>query len=101
MYGMWPPMVNPARPQGDWNVYDIFFEAPKFEGEKLVKPAYFTVMFNGVLVQNHKEQLGTTIWRQNAKYTAHPAEDSLSIQDHSQPVRFRNIWIRRLKEVEK
>jgi len=101
MYGMWPPMVNPSRPQGEWNVYDIFFEAPKFEADKLVKPAYFTVLYNGVLVQNHKEQLGTTIWRQNAKYSAHPAEDSLSIQDHSQPVRFRNIWIRRLKEVEK
>jgi hypothetical protein len=101
MYGMWPPMVNPSRPQGEWNVYDIFFEAPKFEGDKLVKPAYFTVLYNGVLVQNHKEQLGTTIWRQNAKYTPHPAEDSLSIQDHSQPVRYRNIWIRKLKEVEK
>lgn len=101
MYGMWPPMVNPSRPQGEWNVYDIFFEAPKFEGDKLTKPAYFTVLYNGVLVQNHKEQLGTTIWRQNAKYTAHAAEEPLSIQDHSQPVRFRNIWIRRLKEVEK
>ncbi len=101
MYGMWPPMVNASRPQGDWNVYDIFFEAPKFEDGKLVKPAYFTVLYNGVLVQNHKEQLGTTIWRQNAKYTPHAAEESLSIQDHSQPVRFRNIWIRRLTEPEK
>jgi hypothetical protein len=101
MYGMFPPMVNPSRPQGEWNVYDIFFEAPKFDGEKLVKPAYFTVVYNGVLVQNHKEQLGTTIWRQNAKYAPHAPEEPLSIQDHSQPVRFRNIWIRRLKEVEK
>src|SRR3954464_11506301 len=101
MYGMWPPMVNPARPQGEWNVYDILFEAPKFEGDKVVKPAYFTVLYNGVLVQNHKEQLGATIWRQNAKYAPHEAEEPLSIQDHSQPVRFKNIWIRRLKEVEK
>jgi hypothetical protein len=101
MYGMWPPMVNPSRPQGEWNVYDIFFEAPKFEGDKLVKPAYFTVLYNGILVQNHKEQLGTTIWRQNAKYAAHAAEEPLSLQDHSQPVRFKNIWIRRLTEREK
>ena len=100
MYGMWPPLVNPSRPSGEWNVYDIVFEAPKFEGDKLVKPAYFTVFFNGVLVQNHKEQLGTTIWRQNAKYTPHAAEEPLSIQDHSQPVRFRNIWIRRLQAPE-
>jgi hypothetical protein len=100
MYGMYPPMVNPSRPQGEWNVYDIFFEAPKFEDGKLVKPAYFTVVFNGVVVQNHMQQLGTTIWRQNAKYTPHAAEESLSLQDHSQPVRYKNIWIRRMKQVE-
>jgi hypothetical protein len=96
MYGIWPPLVNPARPQGEWNVYDIMFEAPTFSDGKLVKPAWFTVLFNGVLVHNHREQLGTTIWRQVAKYTPHAAEESLSLQDHSQPVRFRNIWIRRL-----
>ena len=96
MYGMWPPLVNPARPQGEWNAYDIMFEAPKFADGKLVKPAYFTVLFNGVLVQNHQEQIGTTIWRQVAKYTPHAAEESLSLQDHNSPVRYRNIWIRRL-----
>lgn len=96
MYGFRPPQVNPARPQGEWNAYDIMFEAPVFADGKLVKPAYFTVLFNGVLVQNHQEQLGTTIWRQVPKYTPHAAEESLSLQDHSQPVRYRNIWIRRL-----
>ena len=70
--------------------------APRFADGKLVKPAYFTVLFNGVLVQNHMEQYGTTIWRQVPKYTPHAAEESLSLQDHSQPVRYRNIWIRRL-----
>ena len=98
MYGFRPPMVNPARPQGEWNAYDIMFEAPRFEDGKLVKPAYFTVLFNGVLVQNHQEQLGTTIWRQVPKYTPHAAEEPLSLQDHSQPVRYRNIWIRRLAD---
>jgi len=96
MYGAWPPLVNPARPQGEWNVYDILFEAPRFEGDKLVKPAYFTVLFNGVMVHNHQAQLGTTIWRQVAKYTPHSPEEPLSLQDHSQPVRYRNIWIRKL-----
>ena len=97
MYGAWPPLVNPAKPEGEWNVYDIIFEAPHFDGEKLTRPAYFTVLFNGVLVHNHQAQLGTTIWRQVAKYGPHAAEEPLSLQDHSQPVRYRNIWIRRLK----
>jgi hypothetical protein len=97
MYGDWPPLVNPARAEGEWNVYDIMFEAPRFEGEKLTRPAYFTVLFNGLLVQNHQAQRGTTIWRQVAKYSPHPPEEPLSLQDHSQAVRYRNIWIRRLK----
>lgn len=96
VYGVWPPLVNPARPQGEWNVYDIFFEAPRFEGAKVTKPAYITVLFNGVLVQDHRAYLGTTIWRRVGTYTAHPAEEPLSLQDHNQPVRFRNIWVRKL-----
>ncbi len=96
VYGVWPPLVNPARPKGEWNVYDIFFEAPRFEGDKVVKPAYVTVLFNGVLVQEHRAYLGSTVWRRVGTYTPHPAEQPLSLQDHSQPVRFRNIWIRRL-----
>jgi len=97
IYGVWPPLVNPARPQGEWNAYDISFQAPRFEGDKLVKPAVITVFFNGVLVQDHKEFLGTTIWRAVGTYKPHPAEQSLTLQDHNQPVRYRNIWIRRVK----
>jgi hypothetical protein len=97
IYGVWPPMVNPSRPQGQWNVYDVFFEAPRFEGEKLVKPAYVTLLFNGVLVHNHRAYLGTTIWRQVGRYTAHGPEEPLSLQDHNQPVLYRNIWIRKLE----
>jgi hypothetical protein len=96
IYGVWPPLVNPSRPMGEWNVYDIFFESPRFDGDKLVKPAYITLLFNGVLAQNHKDFLGTTIWRRLGTYTAHPAEQPLSLQDHSQPVRFRNIWVRKI-----
>ena len=61
-----------------------------------MKPAYVTVLLNGVLLHNHKELMGPTIYRALAKYTDQPAEDSLVLQDHQQPVRYRNIWIRRL-----
>jgi hypothetical protein len=61
-----------------------------------VKPAYATVFLNGVLLHNHKELMGPTVHRELAKYAPQPAEDSLVLQDHQQPVRYRNIWIRRL-----
>ena len=96
IYGQWPPLVNATRPQGDWNIYDIFFEAPRFEGEKLVKPAYVTVVHNGILVHHHQEIIGRAIHRKVATYAPHAPEESLSLQDHNQPVSYRNIWIRRL-----
>jgi len=97
IYGQWPPLVNPARKPGEWQAYDIVFEAPKFEGEKLVKPAYCTVFLNGVLLHNRKEPMGPMFYRHVAYYVPQPAEDSLMLQNHNQPVRFRNIWIRRLQ----
>lgn len=96
IYGQWPPLVNAARKPGEWQTYDIIFEAPKFEGEKLVKPAYQTVIWNGVVVHIHKEVMGPMIYRQVAHYTPHAAELPLSLQDHHNPVRYRNIWVRRL-----
>jgi hypothetical protein len=96
IYGQWPPLVNPGRPPGQWQVYDIVFEAPRFDGDKLVKPAYVTVIFNGVLVHNHQAIMGPTLHRQLAHYEPQPAEDSLVLQNHHNAVRFRNIWIRRL-----
>lgn len=96
LYGQWPPLVNPTRKPGEWQAYDIVFEAPKFESGKLVKPAYATVFLNGVLLHNHKELMGPTLHRQLAHYAPQPEEDSLVLQDHQQPVRYRNIWIRRL-----
>jgi hypothetical protein len=97
IYGVWPPLVNPTRPQGEWNSYDIFFTAPRFDGGKLKEPAYVTVLFNGVLVQDHKAYLGTTVWRKLGVYSAHAPELPLTLQDHSQAVRFKNIWIRKIK----
>ena len=89
-------MTVPRKP-GEWNVYDIVFEAPRFEGERLIKPAFATVFYNGVVVHNRKEMMGPMVYRQVAHYTPHEAEDSLMLQDHNNPVRYRNIWIRRLK----
>ena len=96
IYGQYPPLVNVSPKKGEWNSYDIFFEAPKFEGEKLVKPAVVTVVHNGVLVQHHKEILGPAAHRRTGVYKAH-GEEPLSLQDHGHPVRYRNIWVRRLK----
>ncbi len=96
IYGQWPPLVNPARKPGEWNVYDILFEAPQFEGQKLVKPAFLTVIYNGVVVHNHQESMGPMVYRQVARYTPHAPEEPLMLQDHKTPVRYRNIWIRRL-----
>ncbi|HUA62505.1 MAG TPA: DUF1080 domain-containing protein [Verrucomicrobiae bacterium] len=96
IYGQWPPLVNPARPPGEWNTYEILFEAPRFEDGKLKRPAYVTVIYNGVMVHHHKEIMGPTVYRQLAHYAPQPEEDSLELQDHGNPVRYRNIWIRRI-----
>jgi hypothetical protein len=96
IYGQWPPLANAARKPGEWQTYDIIFEAPKFEGEKLVMPAYFTVIWNGVLVHNHQPSMGPMVYRQVAHYSPQPAEDSLVLQNHNSKDRYRNIWIRRL-----
>jgi hypothetical protein len=97
IYGQWPPMVNASRPEGEWNVYDIFFEAPRFEGGKVVKPGYVTVVHNGILVHNHQEIIGRAIHRAVASYDVHGPEEALTLQDHDHPVRYRNIWARRIK----
>lgn len=96
IYGQWPPLANAARKSGEWQAYDIVFEAPRFDGGKLVKPAFQTVFWNGVVVHNRKEVIGATIYRNVASYAPHAAELPLMIQDHENPVKFRNIWVRRL-----
>jgi hypothetical protein len=97
IYGQWPPRVNPARKQGEWQSYDIVFEAPRFEGEKVVKPAYVTVFMNGILLHNRQEIIGAVVYKQVAKYRPHAAEEPLSLQDHDMTVRYRNIWVRPIK----
>lgn len=97
LYKQWPPLVNACRKPGEWQTYDIIFDAPKFDAQgKLSKPGYVTVLHNGVLIQNHAELQGTTAWDRAPAYEPHADKLPLSIQDHGNPVRFRNIWIREL-----
>ena len=97
IYGQWPPLVNPTRRPGEWQAYDIVFEAPRFDGGRLAKPAYLTVFLNGVLLHNRQEVAGPTVHRALAKYAPQPAMDSLMLQDHGAPVRYRNVWVRRIE----
>ncbi len=97
LYGQYPPQVNACRPPGQWQTYDIFFHRPHFdEAGNVVKPATVTVVHNGVLVQDHVTLTGPTGHKARPPYKAHPAELPIQLQDHSHPVRFRNIWIREL-----
>ncbi len=89
------PLVNAMREPGEWQEYDIIFNAPEFDGDELVKPGFVTVLHNGVLVQNHTEILGKTEWIGPASYEAHGCAP-LQLQDHSNPVNFRNIWVREI-----
>jgi 3-keto-disaccharide hydrolase len=97
IYAQWPPLVNPVRKPGEWQSYDIVFEAPRFEGGKLAKPAYVTVFLNGVLLHHHKEIIGRMTHREVGTYAPHDLEEPFGLQDHDVPVRYRNIWIRRIR----
>ncbi len=96
IYGQFPPQVNASRPPGAWQSYDIVFEAPRFEGNQLTKPAYMTVFHNGVMLHHRQELMGPMRHRQLTGYQTHEAELPLLLQAHGNPVRFRNIWVRRL-----
>jgi len=93
------PLVNPARKPGEWQSYDVVWTAPVFNADGSVKtPAYVTVFFNGVLVQNHFELKGETLYIGKPSYKKHDAAP-IKLQAHgdpSQPISFRNIWVREL-----
>ena len=98
VYGQFPPLVNACRPPGKWQTYDIIFHRPRFDKDgNLIQPARMTVLQNGVLVQDNVELLGPTSWKKRVPYKPHPDKMPLSLQDHGNPVRYRNIWIRELK----
>ncbi|MGD2124167.1 MAG: DUF1080 domain-containing protein [Gemmatimonadota bacterium] len=91
------PLVNASRPPGMWQSYDVVFIAPRFNPDgTLVSPAYMTVFHNGVLVQNHAELQGPTVYIGLPEYEAHGHREPILLQDHSNPVSFRNIWVREI-----
>lgn len=98
IYKQYPPLVNASRKPGEWQTYDIIFTRPRFTKDGQLKtPAYLTVLHNGVVIHNHRELLGATSWDMAPKYTPHADKLPIFIQDHGNPVRFRNIWIRELE----
>lgn len=90
------PLVNATKAPGEWQTYDVVYRAPKFEGEQLKEPATITVLHNGILIQDHTEIKGTTEYIGAPKVVAH-GKGPLKLQDHGNPVSYRNIWVRELK----
>ncbi len=101
IYGQYPPMVNVSKTPGQWQTYDIIFRGPVFDEQgAVVRPASITALHNGVLVQDHSILLGGTSGASRS-YRKHADKLPLQLQDHSHPVRYRNIWIRELPEPRK
>jgi hypothetical protein len=102
LYGRSKPLVNASRKPGEWQSYDIIFHRPVFDEQgKVVRRATFTVFHNGVLIQDHVVLSGGTGWmgpHAASEYKAHPDKLPISLQDHGNPVRFRNVWIRELND---
>ena len=97
MYGQYPPLVNAARAPGEWQAYDIIFSAPRFAGDKLDKPAIVTVLHNGIVVHHATAFWGPTRHRSVLPYKPEMATGPLVLQDHGNPVRYRNIWVREVR----
>ena len=97
VYGQYPPLVNASRPAGEWQSYDIIFRRPHFDEEgNVTKPARVTVLHNGVLVQDNVILTGPTGHKSRPPYKAHADALPLQLQDHNEPTRYRNIWVREL-----
>lgn len=106
-YKQRPPQVNVCRKPGEWQSYDIVFNRPKLKIEKVdgkdkvvevIRPAYVTVLQNGVLVQNHHEIEGVGFWHQAPFYEPHGEKLTIGLQDHGDQVKFRNIWVREIQD---
>jgi len=98
LYAQYPPMVNACRPPGEWQTYDIIFRRPRFDDKgQLISPVLMTVFHNNILVHNNAELIGPTVHKARPSYKAHQNRLPISLQDHGNPVRFRNIWIRELE----
>jgi hypothetical protein len=100
IYKQTPPLVNACRPPGEWQTYDILWTAPRFAEDGTVKtPAAITVLQNGIVVQNHFELLGSTHWDEPPAYEKHGPTGPIKLQFHKNPVRFRNIWVRKIEPI--
>jgi hypothetical protein len=102
LYGRALPLVNACCKPGQWQTYDVVYHRPIFDqAGKVVKKAIFTVFHNGVLIQDHVELTGGTGWisaHAITEYTPHGDKGPIQLQDHANPVRFRNIWIREIRD---
>jgi hypothetical protein len=98
VYGVMPPAVKPLRPPGEWQSYDIIFRRPILRGGEVLDPGSLTVLCNGVVVQDATPLEGGGGWKRRQPLNrAFPEKGSLKLQDHGNPVRYRNIWIRPLR----
>ena len=97
IYGQYPPLVNASRKPGEWQVYDIVVNAPRYKDGKIETPAYATVLHNGVVVHHHTAILGSTQHRILPGLVERGTTGPFRLQDHGNPVRYRNIWVRPLK----
>ena len=98
LYGQKPPLVNACRRPGEWQTYDITFRAPRFNADgTLASPARVTVVHNGIVVQLDEALLGPTSHRGLPRFEAHGDSGPIRLQDHGDPVRFRNLWVRPLQ----
>jgi hypothetical protein len=96
IYKQTMPLVNASRKPGEWQSYDVIYTSPKFNKDSMIiRPAYITVLHNGVLVQNNTPIYGTTPYIGKPQYEVH-GKGSLRLQDHDNPTSFRNIWLREL-----
>ena len=99
IYGQQPPRVNASRPPGEWQTYDIIFEAPTFDEKGEVKTkAFITVLHNGLVVHHRQEILGQTNHRSIGTYKGAKEKGPIQLYEHGNPVHFRNVWIRPLGE---
>jgi hypothetical protein len=98
IYKQTPPLANAMRKPGEWNYYDIIFNAPRFRSNgDVVKPGYVTLIQNGVLMLNHFELEGPTSFVEAPHYKPHAETGPISLQFHGDAVKFRNIWVREIK----
>lgn len=101
VYGQYPPLFNVCRAPGQWQSYDIIFRRPIFRRDGgLERPARMTVLHNGVVIQDNVEIQGATAHKKEAAYQPHADKLPISLQDHNDPVRFRNIWVVELPEIQ-